>query len=636
MRRISSFVFELTLALAMSAAFAQTGGSLQLLGDFNQSHSLSDIVHLGDNPSDCRFIPPNPSGITWTSTFNVSADQLTSPSVSLLIDQYQADNSVLADRSFVTIDGVFVGFLSLNQPIVNDLCKGTTVPVVTDSFSISSYLHVGTDTVVVQAGLSNPGGTDQYDDFDITNIRIGGLATPTPTNTPTDTETPTATPTPTLQSTDFLDPVSSLLSNGQVTTNANVLATQGVKVKGVATDGVARLVLRFNAASAGTATFSLVDSNGQPITSNDENGQIQDLQGSQMGNSVTVSTASTSQGEKAFAVFIAPSQFVRAAVPVDQSTTQRQIFIDVQFTPTSGQTSDTGMTPVTLIRPMVFLVHGIWSSFTTWDHFGGLAGTDPRFDIQRADYSWISDRGFSNTAPVVYDQLKVYLNFFKRDHNVAAVQADVVSHSMGGPVVRTIALRPNYLNDPLFPTFGGGPIRKLITIAGVHKGTPLADYLVHEPCVESVFYVLRYDPYGGAVDDLTPASAAITSINGPGVQTPFVAHTIVGLATSEDKADVELWINTVGSFFACWNLIHFDFDRILGVNNDLLVPESSQVGFDINSPATENIGGTVHSPPFPTLTFDPAETSHIGIANRVIDLLDESVHDPTVFSPLPH
>jgi pimeloyl-ACP methyl ester carboxylesterase len=162
----------------------------------------------------------------------------------------------------------------------------------------------------------------------------------------------------------------------------------------------------------------------------------------------------------------------------------------------------------------VFLVHGIWSSLATWDGFGALAGTDPRFYIQRADYSWINDRGFSATAPVVYDQLKVYLNCFKQDNNVAAVQADVVSHSMGGPVVRTMALPPTYLNDPLFPTFGAGPIRKLITIAGVHQGTPLADYLVHEPCVENLFnsWPLNKNPYNGAIQQtMAIAIRALTS-----------------------------------------------------------------------------------------------------------------------------
>jgi T5SS/PEP-CTERM-associated repeat protein len=440
-----------------------------------------------------------------------------------------------------------------------------------------------------------------------------------------------------------LDPIPELLSltGDQIVTDYDVLATKGVPVQGVATDGVARLILRCSA-SSGTATFSLVNSDGQPLPATNENGYVDDVQGGHIGSEVTVSTISTSQGEMAFSVFVAPSQFVRAAVAADEVAAEREVFIRVRLTPTGGQPFDAGATKISLIRPMIFLVHGIWSSAGTWDNFGVLAlgaslGGDARFDVQRADYSWISDRSFATTAPVVYDQLKLYLDFFKQDHNVAAVQADVVTHSMGGPLVRTLAMRPDYLHDISFPTFGTGPIRKLIAIAGVHHGTPLADYTVRTPCFGVLLYSwpINKNPFNGAVRDLRTVSDSIAAINA--TRTPFPAHTIVGITNEDEVRTVQGAINILGSLYSCWT--HFDFaDAAIfgGRSHDLLVPDSSQKGFDVSTTATDVVTGVVHSEPFDWIPLGEArETADSRIATAVTVLLDAPASNSAFFRPLP-
>ena len=143
---------------------------IQILNDFNKTGSLTDIVHLGDNPNDIHFIPPDPSGTTLTLTFSLPQDfpSLVPGSASISIDQYQADNSVPDQRSYVKLNGNMLGYFTQNS-FITDLSGSTTLPVITDTFPVATdILTAGaTFTLVVQAGISS-----SYDDFDVTNIRL--------------------------------------------------------------------------------------------------------------------------------------------------------------------------------------------------------------------------------------------------------------------------------------------------------------------------------------------------------------------------------------------------------------------------------------------------------------------------------
>ena len=59
--------------------------------------------------------------------------------------------------------------------------------------------------------------------------------------------------------------------------------------------------------------------------------------------------------------------------------------------------------------------------------------------------------------------------------SVAAIQFDVVAHSMGGDIVRTMPLIKSYLRRK---SFGQGIVHKLITIDTPHLGSPVATRLV--------------------------------------------------------------------------------------------------------------------------------------------------------------
>jgi hypothetical protein len=166
-------------AALLAGPLCPAAADIQILPDFNQTGSLNDVVHLGDNLSDPRFIPPNPSGTAATFTFNVAT--VPQPgALALWVDQYQADNSPELTRSYVTVNGTFLGFFTLNS-YIQDLTGATHLPVITDEFAIApSLLSLGTNTLVVQAGDEHTGGPDTFDDLDVTNIRITGASAAVP------------------------------------------------------------------------------------------------------------------------------------------------------------------------------------------------------------------------------------------------------------------------------------------------------------------------------------------------------------------------------------------------------------------------------------------------------------------------
>ncbi|MCZ6803140.1 MAG: FG-GAP-like repeat-containing protein [Proteobacteria bacterium] len=110
----------------------------------------------------------------------------------------------------------------------------------------------------------------------------------------------------------LLDPINNslqpiLLDNGQITTDVDKIAEAGASLlrSGVAADGVSKLILRINNVNAGDEiSLTLVDDDGQDSDS------LMSLDGSQSSNSsITVSAVSTSNGDKAFAVYRAPEVF---------------------------------------------------------------------------------------------------------------------------------------------------------------------------------------------------------------------------------------------------------------------------------------------------------------------------------------
>jgi hypothetical protein len=145
--------------------------------------------------------------------------------------------------------------------------------------------------------------------------------------------------------------------------------------------------------------------------------------------------------------------------------------------------------------------------------------------------------GFSYNAPSVLLNIKKALKDFRTGNNALANQAagtqvDVVGHSMGGLVTRTLETLPGFKDQS---SFGVGNVHKLVTIGTPHFGSPLAVQLLNPSnnCVRkllakegnlafsTVTIVGSSDPVNGAILDLqgdapgVPLSAALQALKTP-------------------------------------------------------------------------------------------------------------------------
>ncbi len=307
------------------------------------------------------------------------------------------------------------------------------------------------------------------------------------------------------------DPSVNLMAGPFVTSSPASLVNGGSPVQGIAADGVSEIVIKVPTASVGdNVTLTLTnDQNGASTNAAYDGGLglVGDTVAAQ--SQITLSSVDTGQGPYAFAVYRSPIDFVRqygssAGSCGSSNNTDDQLacrYVTVNIQNTTQQTNTSLL--ITILRPPLVLVHGLWDKGSSWNNFTPLTG-NPLFSTLAANYNLpigsdvaatypaISDLfsnmshlganslGFSYNAPIVSGEISQFIHVFKNGQNplainVASVQADVVAHSMGGMVVRQMALQPEYLSDN---TFGKGVVHKMITIDTPHLGSQVSANLL--------------------------------------------------------------------------------------------------------------------------------------------------------------
>jgi pimeloyl-ACP methyl ester carboxylesterase len=459
----------------------------------------------------------------------------------------------------------------------------------------------------------------------------------------------------------LIDPVvAGLLSGSSVTTktNAIALATTGL-VKGAAADGTTQVILRIPASSAGQSlTVTVINDAGSPSNSVPNDGGVFALGGSpsSAASSLAVAAVATSAGAEAFAIYLAPVNFSRSSA--DNTLTTRRVTLQVS-SPPSGITGNAG---VTVARPPVVLVHGLWGSASSFSNFTPLI-TDAIFDVNYATYDnaitgitsttpsysksssiEANSLGFAYNAPSVLAQINNFIANYRTSANVASVKADIVAHSMGGDVARTIVLLANFLSNATFPTFGAGPINKLITIATPHLGTPVAADLLasNNACVRNVLagdgdYALASITFSGQTADgamedlegngfgssLSPALAKLKPTQ------PFKTAYIAGIATSLNLnglscifCNAQVMRTLCSSNPLAQDLTATKWTTIYGQSNDTIVPLDSA----LNNLTGKQYSGVIHTAALETLDFKGPSVldAASNISSEVINLLNEA------------
>lgn len=463
----------------------------------------------------------------------------------------------------------------------------------------------------------------------------------------------------------LLDPVPALLSGSHVTTNVNTLATKGRAVQGAGADGVTQIVIRFAASAAGQSyTITLLNDQGQQSTSVVDDGGLGPIGSATFTQSqIVVTGVSTSQGPMAFAIYQSPIDFPRPSGQ-DAGATTRMVSLQVQ-----ANGGDSGEQAVTLLRPMVFLVHGLWGAPSDFDEFTPFI-TDPRWISERANYSQpigseltaytpaypaedvpsirklstAASLGYSFNAPNVLNQASNAITQFKNGTNpaqipVASVQADFVCHSMGGLVTRWFVELSSYLSDA---TFAEGVVHKVITIGSPHLGSPLATDLLQNDnsCTRDLNSLLgnvtfatashKSESTTGAVNDLQgdgfggSLSAALQQLQNPSPH-PFPFALIQGLASQSqfnavnDSLNAEIIRATCAGNPLADDLTGSGWPTVFQQASDTIVPALSASNGNY---AATVVNGVVHSDGAITLGFGPpAELDAAGGIPVVVETL---------------
>lgn len=352
------------------------------------------------------------------------------------------------------------------------------------------------------------------------------------------------------------------------------------------------------------------------------------------------------------------------------------------------QTGASSSLPVIILRPPVVMIHGLWDNWQAWNNFSPLVSNtnnvDSRFYIGRVSYdtpigpsifssdppyaqvqlqnATANSLGFAFNAPTVLAQTDGWMENFKQGNNpmgipAAAVQADLVAHSMGGDIARAMVLQPGFLSDN---TFGQGSIHKLITIDTPHLGSPLAAVLLSPQeeggCIEDTIlpavrhFVFNSVSFGGitsvsgAIGDLSPSSQGLRDVAN-GNQHPLPTALIAGvytnfsaLDTSARAAFLRFFCGSIADDPLAKNLTSTGWPAVFsGADNDAIVPVTSQVNNSLgsnNAFVFVGTGGYVHSPGTEKLGFAPPSVLDPGdIPNEVVKLLNTPVTQPA-FAPL--
>jgi PKD repeat protein len=426
---------------------------------------------------------------------------------------------------------------------------------------------------------------------------------------------------------EFLDPNPTLLVAGAVTRDTQRLASGGRTVFGASADGVTTVLVRSVVPGPGSVTFSLGSANIQKDDGALSNPLSSDRQ---QFNTLTVPAVQVAGTYVALALYTTPADFNMNGKHADDAT--RAINVSATFQPTSGTFNGSTVQALYLVRPPLFLIHGVWSSASTWTM---PLPRDPRWanNVDTANYGDAqagntSAASLATNAPFIGIQLRAFKRLVQRDFRVApgqvgiaVTQVDVVAHSMGGLLAR-LAWEPRDDN------YQAGDIHKLITLDSPHLGSPVATALELLRNSSSLLDLTKYDLVavlmayfgmditGGAVADLATGSAAIKALPATSIPT----HALVGAPP-------------ICSFLEPISFVAGPAALSLGLENDGLVTRTSQEG---------GLGAGATDPP--VRTDDGCHIALLGgnhntkskvYSDRAIALLNTPVTDQSVFGHFP-
>ena len=302
----------------------------------------------------------------------------------------------------------------------------------------------------------------------------------------------------------LFDPIADGLASGAgLVSNAAQLAAASHNVVGASADSAAQVLVQVIGPNVGDQIQLTLSDESGPSANGASAGYLTALPANGMdsrtsGGVLTVTSVATG-GSKAmaFAVYHSPTDFARTGNVNDPTDSVRSVTIGATDTTAGTSTTQT----VNIVRPPVVFIHGLWGSpsdFMASDGgvLGAFTGQVPwkisfaRFDKNVSATSTVPNYvnpqfgfvtipgntlGFLYAATQVLPQVRAAVADYKYSSvaggQIAATQVDVIAHSMGGDVTRTLPLLSGYAGQD---TYNQGYVHKLITLDTPHLGTPVA------------------------------------------------------------------------------------------------------------------------------------------------------------------
>ena len=387
----------------------------------------------------------------------------------------------------------------------------------------------------------------------------------------------------------LLDPNPSLIEkDGKLINNINLAASLTTYRNGTIADGVSKLILIIDSKSS--LQFSINDTKPDNLT----NGTLSSLsQSSNVSNSTASdSPQNISNGKSVVAAaYTSPDSF-------DQDAGSKRT-INVNVSDPNNLATTLLEIPIHLYRPPVVLIHGLWgNSVNTWVKTKFTYElTKKGFIYAFADYGEHNSETFDPDAikkigNYGIDSIRNTINYILNVYHyfsIAASQADIVAHSMGGLMARGFVQQDDYKRKE---NYMKGSIHRLITIGTPHLGGPLSKFLddhrddrycfdengkILEKCFPPIqlesFYENRNIPIDqGGIKSLIPGSDAYSHLHQTSVKSYAIAGSYRPSANNSHESQESFYKNVLGAG-------HFNLDKdAFDDDNDLVVSVTSQLG----------------------------------------------------------
>lgn len=400
-----------------------------------------------------------------------------------------------------------------------------------------------------------------------------------------------------------------------------VFVNGGHEIDGFAADGVTPILVGIELSGPGVLRLTL--------PSDGSAGVFRGFDRSPLGTSTQPAIHEVDGQHYAFAVIAAPEDFV--ADPSHERLGEREAILDIRWRADSAPFTTELSRSLTVTRPPVMLLHGLWGSFdSTW-------GDDFKAELEAvgltltpADYRETHADPFVENVELVLGEISRVLEAH-RETGIAVTQADVVGHSMGGVLTRMFiadeASQP-YRDER---NYGEGDVNRLISLVTPHCGARTAEWLTGsdgEPTIVGlVFNRMGLDVTQGAVRDLRQDRIALPPTLGLGVP----LHALTGSGGDEAVGVAASSVCLLAGGVTCrawktfWNLASiFDVQtQVFGdSDHDLVVGINSQRS-GLGSPFVTDFGISL---PF-DFGVHVTVNRETRVAERIVDLLNTPIGD---------